>query len=174
MTNFARFAAVGAAVAGLVLAATPAAAAPAGAATPAKANARIIKPLSLTATGVLNFGTIVMNGVSANRTIKLSDANVLDCAGGSTEVVCDATTTTVPTYTVKGTQGQTVTVTKTASPLTGSNGGTLSLLPTGPASVFLANSGTVGSTFAIGGEITIAADTLDGVYSGDINVTVDY
>ena len=77
---------------------------------------------------------IVMNGVTAPRTISLSDGNVLDCAGGSTEVVC-SDPTSVPSYNVRGTQGQVVTVIKNASPLTGSNGGTLTLTPTGVATV---------------------------------------
>lgn len=160
-----------AAAAAIALTATPALAVPAT--TPATATARIIKPLSLTATGLLDFGTIVMNGVTAPRTISISDANVRDCAGGSAEVVCSGTTS-VPTYNARGTQGQTVNVQKTASPLTGSNGGSLSLTPTGINSFVLPNSGAPGYDFTIGGNITIDALTVDGVYTGDINVEVTY
>lgn len=160
-------------VAAAALAAAPASAAPVSATPPATATARIIKPLTLTSAGTLDFGTIVMNGVSANRTIQISSANVRDCAGGSTEVVCSGTTS-VPTYNVRGTQGQTVTIIKTGSTLTGSNGGTLALTPLGAASVLLTNSGAPGVDFNIGGSITIAAATVDGVYTGTLDVQVDY
>ena len=73
MTKFVKFAALAA----TVLAATPALAAPVGVTgAPPSATARIIQPLTLTSTGSLNFGTIVLNGVTANRTVALSDGNV--------------------------------------------------------------------------------------------------
>jgi hypothetical protein len=164
-----------ASVAALTLASTPALAVPVGAATPATATAKIVKPLTLTATGAMDFGTILIpaSGVTATRTISLSDLNVRDCAGGSTEVACSGTTS-VPTYNVKGTNKMTVNVIYTASPLTGNNGGTLQLTPTGPATVDLPNSGNAGVDFEIGGNIAIVPATVDGTYSGDINVTVDY
>jgi len=170
MTKFVKFAAVAA----TLLATTPALAAPVGVTgAPPTATARIIKPLTLTSTGSLNFGTIVVDGVTANRTIALSNLNVVDCASGSTEVVCSGTTS-VPTYNVRGTNNQIVTIIKTASTLNGSNGGTLTLTPTGAATVQLTSSGSPGDDFAIGGSITLAAATVDGLYTGTVNVTVDY
>ena len=170
MTKFVKFAALAA----TMLATTPALAAPVGVTgAPPTATARIIKPLTLTSTGSLNFGTIVMDGVTANRTIALSNLNVVDCASGSTEVVCSGTTS-VPTYNVRGTNNQVVNIIKTASTLNGSNGGTLTLTPTGAASIPLTSSGSPGDDFAIGGSITIAAATVDGLYTGTVNVTVDY
>jgi hypothetical protein len=167
MTKFVKIAALAA----VVLAATPAVAAPVGVTgAPPSASARIIRPLTLTATGALDFGTIVMNGVTANRTVTLNDDATITCA---TELVC-AATGTVPTYNVRGTQGQTVNIIKNASTLNGSNGGTLTLTPVGAASVLLANSGAPGSDFTIGGSIVIGAATLDGVYTGTVDVQVDY
>lgn len=176
MNKVHRMMSLAATVAALAVTTTPAIAAPVAASTPAQARARIIKPLSLTATGELNFGTIVIpaGGVTANRVISLSNLNVLDCAGGSAEVTCDPTSTTVPTYNVRGTQGQVVQVIKTASSLSGSNGGSLSLTPTGPATVTLTNSGAPGENFTIGGDITITSATVDGVYTGTVDVQVDY
>ena len=154
MTKFVKIAAVAAAV----LAATPAFAAPVSVTgAPPSASAKIIKPLTLTSTGALDFGTIVMNGVTANRTVTLAATGSITCA---TELVC-GTTGTVPTYNVRGT-------------LTGSNGGTLTLTPVGQASVTLTSSGAPGDNFAIGGAITIAPTTVDGVYSGTVDVQVDY
>ena len=176
MTKFLRMTCLVASVAATALTAAPAAAAPVGATTPANARARIVKPLTLTATGELYFGTIVIPaaGVTATRTIAVTNLNVRDCAGASTEVTC-SDPTTVPTYNVTGTNGLPVNITKTASSLTGSNGGPLmAFRPTGPNSVVLPNSGNAGTNFTIGGEIDIVPATVDGVYTGAINVTVDY
>ncbi len=167
MTKYLKIAAVAAAA---VLAATPAVAAPVSASTPPSATARIIKPLTLTATGSLNFGTIVMNGVTANRTVTLNANTSITCA---TELVCD-TNGTVPTYNVRGTNNQVVTIIKNTSTLNGSNGGTLTLTPVGQASVTLTSSGFPGNDFDIGGSIVIAPATVDGVYTGFVDVQVDY
>ena len=164
-----------AALAATVFATTPTLAAPVGVTgAPPSATARIIRPLSLTSTGSLNFGTIVLNGVSANRTVALSSANVLDCGAGTTELQCSGATS-VPTYNVRGTNNQVVTVIKTATNLTNAqDGSTLSMTPTGAASVTLTNSGAPGLDFNIGGSIVIGTATTDGVYSGTVNVQVDY
>lgn len=166
MTKFVKFAALAA----TVLATTPALAAPVSSATPPSATARIIKPLTLTSSGALNFGTIVMNGVTANRTVTLNDDTTITCA---TELVC-AANGAVPTYNVRGTNNQVVTIIKTATTLTGSNGGSLTLTPVGAGSVTLTSSGSPGSDFTMGGSIVIAAATVDGVYTGFVNVQVDY
>jgi hypothetical protein len=170
MKNFAKIAVLAA----TVFAAAPAVAAPVGVTgAPPSATARIIRPLSLTSTGSLNFGTIVLNGVTANRTVSLSAANVLTC-GGTTELQCSGTTS-VPTYNVRGTNGQVVTIIKAASNLTNANDGTtLSMTPLGAASVTLTNSGAPGFDFNIGGSIVIGTATTDGVYSGTVDVQVDY
>lgn len=167
MNKFVKIAALAAAA----LAATPAVAAPVGVTgAPPSATARIIKPLTLTSTGSLNFGTIVMNGVTANRTVTLNADTSITCA---TELVCDANGT-VPTYNVRGTNNQLVTIIKTPTTLNGSNGGTLTLTPVGQANVLLTSSGSPGNDFDIGGSIVIAAATIDGVYTGTVDVTVDY
>ncbi len=170
MTKFVKFAALAA----TVLATTPALAAPVGVTgAPPSATARIIRPLSLTSTGSLNFGTIVLNGVTANRTVSLSASNVLTC-GGTTELTCSGTTS-VPTYNVRGTNNQVVTIIKTATNLTNStDSSTLSMTPSGAATVTLTSSGSPGDDFNIGGSIVIGAATTDGVYLGTVNVQVDY
>ena len=168
MTKFVKIAAIAASM----LAATPALAAPVGV-TPGsepQASARIIRPLTLSATGTLNFGTIVLNGITADRTVTLNADTSITCA---TELVCDLNGTVV-TYNVRGTQGQTVTVIKTDSTLTGSNGGSLTLTPVGQDDVLLTNSGAPGVNFPIGGRITIGTGTADGLYTGTVDVTVNY
>jgi len=151
------------------LASTPASAATAN----AQVNANVVKPVVFTATGSLNFGTIVINKITANRTISLSAANVLTC-GNTTELICSGATS-VPTYNVQGTNKQVITINKNPSTLRNNvNGATLTLTPIGPASVTLTNSGAPGSDFAIGGSFVITPTTGEGVYSGVVDVTVDY
>ena len=98
---------------------------------------------------------------------------MLTC-GGTLELQCSGTTS-VPTYNVRGTNGQVVTIIKTASNLTNStDGSTLSMTPLGAASVTLTNSGSPGFDFNIGGSIVIGTGTTDGVYTGTVDVQVDY
>lgn len=171
MTKYVKIAALAAAM----LATTPAVAAPVSSATPPAASARIIKPLTLTSTGAMDFGTIVIpsGGVAANRTISLDDTGVIADCGGAVDTVCSGVTS-VPTYNVRGTNNQTVTIIKNASTLNGSNGGTLTLTPTGAASVLLTTSGAPGNDFTVGGDIVITPATIDGVYTGFVDVQVDY
>lgn len=167
MTKFVKIAAVAAAA----LATVPAVAAPVGVTgAPPSASARIIRPLTLSATGSLDFGTIVLNGVTGTRTVTVNDDASITC---DIELVCDATGS-VPTYNVRGTNNQTVNVIKNVSTLNGSNGGTLTLTPVGVDSVLLTNSGAPGHDFTIGGSIDISAATVDGVYTGTVDVQVDY
>jgi hypothetical protein len=167
MIKFAKIAAVAAAV----LTATPAFAVPVGVTGDSPvASARIIKPLTLTSAGELNFGTIVMNNVTADQSVVLAADGTLSCGA---QLLCEATGA-VPTYNVTGTNGQTVSIIKNTSVLTGSNGGSLTLTPVGAATVTLTNSGAPGSDFNIGGSLVIGSATPDGVYSGSVNVQVDY
>lgn len=153
------------------LAATPAVAAPVPVTgAPPSASARIIKPLTLTSTGSLNFGTIVMNNVTADQTVTLAATGGLTCGA---QLVC-AATGTVPTYNVTGTKGQVVNVIKNTTSLAGSNGGSLTLTPVGQDTVTLSNSGAPGNNFAIGGSIVITSTTADGVYTGEVDVQVNY
>ena len=140
----------------------------------AQVTAKVVRPVTLTSSGAMNFGTIVVNSLTAPRTVSLSPSNVLDCGGGSTELVCSGATS-VPVYNVQGTNRMVITINKTPSPLTNSsNGSTLTLTPTGPTSITLVNSGAPGQNFNIGGSITVTPSTGDGLYSGVVNVTVDY
>jgi hypothetical protein len=76
---------------------------------------------------------------------------------------------------VQGTNNQVVQIFAVASPLTNANDGTtLSFTPNAPATTTLTNSGAPGTNFNVGGSIVITPTTTDGVYSGNINVTVDY
>jgi hypothetical protein len=165
---------VAAGAAALALTATPAAAAPVAATTPATANAKIYKPLVLTANRNLDFGTIVMGTVGAGgEKVTLTAAGGFTCGAGN--LTCSGTPATA-LYNVQGSNNTVVRILVGSSSLTNGSGGSVAftaLAPT-PASVTLTSSGVPGDDFNVGGEITILPTTPEGVYSGNMDVTVDY
>ena len=171
MTKFLRMTSL---VAALAVSATPAVAA-----TPAQqatANARIIKPLVITWVQDLDLGTIVLSGAGAwsgavvsvdrNGAFSCTNANVV-CSGANDEA----------RYHLAGTNQQVVDI--TVSPtitLNNLTDGTSSLTMTvdAPATVAMPNSGVNGVEFGVGGSISVASTTADGVYQGTFDVTADY
>ena len=157
-----------------MIATAPVTAAPVSVTVPLEVRAKVVKPLTFTATGTMNFGTIILNGLTANRNISVSTANVRDCGGGTPQLICSGATS-VPTYNLRGTNNTTVTIIKTASNLTNATTGTTLLMTlTGPTSIAFTNSSASGVNFTIGGAITLTPTTGEGVYSGTVNVQVDY
>ena len=173
MTKFLHKATFAAAVAAVALTSAPAVAAPVGASTPATARARIVRPLALTATRNLNFGDIVLGTVAAGgETVSMTQAGVVTCGSGG--LTCLGTPVSAA-FNVQGTNNQVVQIFAVATPLTNANDATtLSFTPNAPASVTLTNSGAPGTPFNVGGSIIVTPTTTDGVYSGNMNVTVDY
>lgn len=168
MTKFVRLAALAAAV---TLVATPALAAPVSASPKAKASAKIIKPLILTANRDLDFGTIVVGAVVGTQTVAVSQAGAL--SGCNTNGLTCSGTVQSAQYNVQGSNNQVVHVRTTPSTLNGPLG-TLTFTPTANFDVTLANSGSPGLDFNIGGSIDLVAATPEGLYVGDMEVTVDY
>jgi hypothetical protein len=170
MNKFLRMTSLAATVTALTLTATPALAVSASANPPATAQVNIVKPLTLTAQANIDFGNVV---VQDNGTASIDGTTgVITC---SATLTCSATGTAA-VYKVTGTNNQVVNITKPNATLTNSgNPGTpLTLVLSGPATVTLPNAGATGTTFGVGGSIAIAASTKDGVYTGNLNVTVDY
>jgi hypothetical protein len=100
----------------------------------------------------------------------------MDTSGNITcpaSLTCAATGTPAE-YNVTGVNNQTVTVTTPAATLTNTlNPGTpLTLTLTGPSSVALSATGT--ANFKLGGSLPILSSTKDGLYKGDLQVTVNY
>lgn len=154
--------------------AAPALAAPVSVTAPVEVRAKVVRPLMLTATGSLNFGTIILNGLIGNRTVSLSTTNIRNCGGGTAELICSGATS-IPTYTVRGTNNQIVTIIKSATNLVNAaNGATLVLTPIGPTSISFINSSANGVSFTIGASITLTPTTGDGLYTGSVNVQVEY
>lgn len=165
---------IAAAALAAVTTATTASAQAVSAPTRATAGARLIKPLTLTANQNLNFGTIVLGTLPGNQTVSMDVSGAISC--GSAGLTCAATGQTAR-FTVTGTQGQVINVRSAVSNLTTPNGtgGTLVFTPALPsATLTLGNSGAPGNSFNVGGSIVIAANQQDGVYSGEIDVTVEY
>ena len=136
---------------------------------PVQAHATIVKPLTLTKVSDMDFGSIV---VQDDVTASLSNAGTLACPATLT---C-AGTGTPAEYTVTGTNNQVVFITKPNVTLTNTaNPGTpLTLVLTGPTQITLPNSGANGMNFKLGGDLAILATTKEGVYQGDLAVTVNY
>lgn len=157
------------AAAAITLSATQASAAPVGATTPATARAQIVKPLVLTSSQNIDFGTILLTAVTGATAVSISQAGAITCGTGLT---CSATGKQA-LFNVAGSNNQVVKIITTAANI--SNGTTnLLFTPSAPASVLLTNSGAPGTNFSVGGAFSIDPATTDGVYTGNLNVTVDY
>lgn len=170
MTKFVRLAALAAAAVTLV--ATPAVAAPVGADPKANARVRILKPLTLTATRNLDFGTIVVGTVVGTQTVALSQAGVL--SGCNTNGLTCSGTVASAQYNVRGTNNAQVNIFAVASNLTNAASDVLVFTPDAPANITLTSSGAPGDNFTVGGSIDLVTATPEGLYVGDIEVTVDY
>lgn len=175
MTKILRMTSLVATVAAIAATATPALAAPVSATSDATAKVRILKPLALTSTQNLDLGTIVLAGAGTyTATVGIDRAGVFDCDGGSsTNVVCSGASQ-VAIYNVRGTNNQVLTIAAGNVTLNGSNGGTLTLTPDFAPTVTLTSSGSPGNDFNVGGSVTVADTTVDGVYTGTFAVTADY
>jgi len=141
----------------------------------ATATARLVKPLTLTWVRDLDLGTIVLSGAGAwsGAAVGISRTGVFSCSSANT--TCSGATQTAQ-YRVTGTNNQAATINAPSVTLTNQNDGVSTLLMTvdSPGTVNLGNSGSVGLTFDLGGQITVSSTTADGVYSGTFNVTVNY
>src|SRR5215213_5697439 len=177
MRNVLRLSGLAATVAALALTA-----APAQAATPnaqATARARILKPLVLTLGTNFNLGDIVLDTNPFSARVQLNYDGSLSCPAPLT---CSGTTS-VASYNARGTNNQVVKFVVPNVTLNGPGGATL-LLHTLPADnlapsavageVLLTSSGAPGVTLPIGGYVDLTDTTVDGVYTGNFNVTADY
>ena len=151
--------------------------APAQAATPATqatGTARIYRPLTISFVQNLDFGTIVLSGAGAwgGEVVSLSQAGAVTCGGGA-NLTCSGATQAAK-YHLVGTNNTIVTISSPGFNLV-NGAANLAFTPNAPATVNLGPTGaTTGVDFAIGGSITLASTTVDGVYSGTFNVTANY
>lgn len=162
----------GAAIAMLALMSSPAAAV--SPSTQATANAKVYRPLTISAVQNLDFGVIVLTGASfSGEVVSMTQAGVVTCGSNPGVLLTCSGTPTPAQYKLIGTNNANVTITCPGFNLTGP--GTLAFTPNSPATVNLgANGATTGVTFGIGGSISLDSTTPDGVYSGNFAVTADY
>ena len=148
--------------------------APSNAATiTAVAKAKVVKPLALESRQNLDLGTIILGpGVWSGTTVSLSRTGVLTCSGN---VTCSGATQ-VAKYNVSGSNGETVVITVPNVTLVNQldSTKTLTLVPDKPPPIALTNSGNPGTTFSIGGSVTVNSTTFGGTYQGTFNLTADY
>lgn len=176
MTNFIRMTSLAATVAALAVT-TPAFAAPGNTATPtqqATATARVVKPLTIAWKQDLDLGTIVLgSGSWTGADVGITYGKAFSCT--NTNVTCSGTPKTAE-YTVTGTNNQVVTINASDVTLTNQNDNTQTLLLklSSPGTFNLGNSGSSGTVFDLGGQVTVNSDTVDGTYSGTFAVTVNY
>ena len=169
MNKFLRMTSLGATVAALTLTAAPAIAAPVAANPVAQGRVNIQKALTLEGQADLDFGTV---SVSGNGTASMDASGNISC----TAFLACAATGTPALYKVTGSNNQVVNINKPDATLTNTDGSgaTLTLHLAGQNTVTLPNSGAAGTTFTLGGSVDIAESTRDGLYEGDLNVTVNY
>ena len=161
ISRLAVFALLGAMTAGHALAAT----------TVVQASANVTKPLTLSVKQNLDIGTVTLAGASGSYTVSISMAGTLSCPS---PLICTGAARPA-IFNTSGSNGQTVRISAVQSDLTNASDGTkIRFTPAAPASVLLTNSGFPGKDFNVGGSIAIPSTATDGLYSGTIEVTVDY
>ena len=139
--------------------------------TTIQASAKVVKSLTLAAKQDLDFGTIMMSGATGTFTVSISMTGTVTCPTGLT-----CTGTPKPAIlNVTGSNGNVIRITALPSDLINSTDGSkLRFTPVAPATITLTNSGSPGKDFNMGGSIAIPSTAIDGVYTGNIEVTVDY
>jgi hypothetical protein len=170
MNNMRLFYAAG--VVGAALVAAPAAAAPVSA--PGNGKAIILIPLKLTKVQDLDFGTVVTSASSVSVIVDPS-SGVAAPSGGVTVV---GTTSTPALFDFAGTANQQVSFSISSSlPISLSDGAgnniALSALTLSTTSATV-DPTTLTVEVGVGGQIDVAANQPDGVYSNTFDVTADY
>jgi len=141
-----------------------------------KANAVIVKPVTMTKVTNLNFGTTTMNPTLVSAKVTVGDATGATAVCSSTELTCSGGFPASFNLT-SGVAGQTVQVTFDTPPTvlthTVDPTKTVDFALNNPIEAVQLDSSGAGS-FNIGGEITVVAATADGSYSATVNVVANY
>ncbi|MBA3667174.1 MAG: DUF4402 domain-containing protein [Sphingomonas sp.] len=134
------------------------------------ASVKTVKPLVLTAKQNLDFGLIILTRVTAPTSVSISQAGVKTCGVGLT---CSGAS--LPAiFSLTGTNNTPVRIVTAPSSLTNATGNSVAFTPNAPTTLTLANSGSKGDDFNVGGSIALTPTTADGLYSGNVEITVDY
>lgn len=134
----------------------------------ASAKARILKPITVTNTSDLDFGTIV---TGAAASVAVSTGAVRTCGAGLT---CTGTVTAA-NFNISGTKNEVVTITgDNTVTLNNGTGGNMTATLTRSASTITLIDSAIGGSFQVGGTLSLAATQPDGNYIGSFQVIVDY
>ena len=138
--------------------------------TDAKVRVKLVKPLVMTSTQDLDFGTIVPSAGAGTQTITVQPDGTVICPAA---ITCIGPA--VPaTFNIRGSNRRNVLISTSGSDLTNAlSGDTIAFTPIAPSSLTLPNSGNKGMDFFIGGSIAVPDDAA-GDYEGIIEVTADY
>lgn len=139
--------------------------------TTIQASANVVKALTFTSKQDLDFGTIVMSSAPGTFTVSMSLTGVITCPTGYT---CSGTAQPA-IMNVQGSNGGVIRITTVPSDLVNATDGTkIPFTPAAPATITLTNSGQPGKDFNVGGSIAIPSTATGGLYTGTVEVTVDY
>lgn len=143
--------------------------------------AKIIRPITITATGTIDFGTIVKPRSDGTAgVVTVTNAATADRTKTG-DVVLLGSTFSRPVYTITGEGGQSYTLTVPANfSMSGpsSSSLTVTLLPDLSTGTRTFNGATLGNeaseTLRVGASIPVSKDTVPGAYAGNYDVTVTY
>ena len=158
----------------LALAATAWSGTAAAATKTAAVKASAVKPLTLARVQDLDLGTITLSpGTWTGATVSISRAGIFSCT--TARLACTGVTQ-VARFKVTGSNNRTVRITAPNVTMVNQTDptSTLTLVVDSPGTITLTTSGPPGTEFSLGGAITISSSTAGGLYSGSLNVTVEY
>ena len=139
------------------------------------ALATLIVPLSIANDVAMDFKTVAASATAGTVVMTAAATAVVTAHDGAT-VVSGTPTAGKFTVTGDGTQAFTITLPATASTLTGSVSGDITVDTWTCSEADLNNAALASGTlvFYVGGTLNIDADEVAGLYSGTFNVIVDY
>lgn len=141
--------------------------------TSSRGHAQKVKPIAVTTTTGLSFGSFTMAG--SGGLVTVSAAGIRSVSGG---IIALGGTVTAATFSVTGNNNTPYTITLPTSTVLSGPGGsmpinfTAALVTGGVLTGQLANGGK--STFSVGGELTVASNQAPGAYSATLVMTVNY
>jgi hypothetical protein len=140
------------------------------------ADAVVYRPLSLSQSGQLNFGTIIRPSSGTGDVDVDADNGAYHLSGIS---VLPSSVPSRPLYTISGEGGRSVSISIPNSfAITRAAGGSLTVTTSsnaGGTETLSGSSGSVGSySFGVGGSVNVSNTTLTGVYTGTFTVSVSY
>ena len=138
----------------------------------------IFRPITVTKTSDLAFGTIVRPG-SGSGTVTIAEADGARSVTGGIAALSIGTSPTRAAFSGGGEGGQTFSsstpATLTLTRTGGSETLTVNLTPTGTTGALSGTLGSVGAAaYGVGGNIEVASTTASGAYTGSFTTTVAY